>query len=67
MKTNIQISIYLTWSKIMAFMILTLAFIMDMYSDKKGTVFMFSIPFVVGLVIGKQFYDRGKEKDAENK
>lgn len=49
----------------MALVILILSFIMDWCNDKGGTVFMFSVPFVVFLITGKQYFDRGKEKDIE--
>jgi hypothetical protein len=61
MKVKLNISIWLTWSKIMAFIILILAFVLDFANNKAGTVFMFSIPFVVFLITGKQFFDRNKE------
>ena len=60
---KIQISIYLTWSKIMALVILILSFVLDWCNDKGGTVLMFAIPFVVFLITGKQYFDRGKEKN----
>lgn len=63
---KIQISIYLTWSKIMALVILILSFVLDWYNDKGGTVFMFAIPFVVFLITGKQFFDRGIEKQVKD-
>lgn len=65
MNIKFDISIYLTWSKLMALVILILSFILDWYNDKGGTVVMFAIPFVVFLITGKQFFDRGKEKDIE--
>ncbi len=55
-----RFEITLTWSKIMAFVILLLAFIMDIASDKQGTVFMFSIPFAAALITGKQVIDQKK-------
>ena len=57
---KIKVSIFLTWSKIMAFIILILAFVLDIHTDKDGTVFMFSVPFVVFLITGKQFFDKNK-------
>lgn len=62
MKKEVNIFINITLSKIMAFTILFLAFIMDFLNDRAGTVFMFAIPFVAGLVVGKQYLDRKKEK-----
>jgi len=59
-KFDISVSVYLTWSKLIAFIILILAFILDYANNKAGTVFMFSIPFVVFLISGKQYFDRGK-------
>jgi hypothetical protein len=50
--------IKLTWSKIMALVIIVLAFVIDILSDKSGMVFMFSIPFVVFLITGKQLIDK---------
>jgi len=66
MNIKFDISIFLTWSKITAWVILILSFILDWYNDKGGTVLMFAIPFVVFLITGKQFFDRGKEKDIKN-
>jgi hypothetical protein len=63
MKIKFDISIYLTWSKLMSLMILVLSFVLDWFNDKGGTVLMFAIPFVVFLITGKQYFDRGKEKD----
>ena len=65
MKVKFEIFITLTWSKITAWVILILSFILDWYNDKGGTVVMFAIPFVVFLITGKQFLDRGKEKDIQ--
>ena len=55
--------ITLTWSKIMALVILVLAFVMDIASDKQGTVFMFALPFVAGMIAGKQVIDRKKSAE----
>ena len=57
---KIKVSIFLTWSKIMAFIILILAFVLDIHTHKDGAVFMFSVPFVVFLITGKQFFDKDK-------
>jgi len=66
MNIKFDISIYLTWSKITAWVILILSFILDWYNDKGGTVLMFAIPFVVFLITGKQFFDRGIEKQVKD-
>ena len=44
----------------MAFIILILAFVLDIHTHKDGAVFMFSVPFVVFLITGKQFFDKDK-------
>lgn len=62
MKREVNIFINITLSKIMSFTILLLAFVMDLLNDRAGTVFMFAIPFVAGLVVGKQYFDKNKEK-----
>jgi hypothetical protein len=51
----------LTWSKGVALIMMILAFILDVKYGINGTVFMFSLPFVVFLITGKQFNDRKKE------
>ena len=66
MKAKFEISIYLTWSKIVAVLILILSFILDWYNDKGGTVLMFAIPFVLFLITGKQFFDRGIKKQVKD-
>ena len=45
----------------MALVIIGLAFSIDVISKQGGTVFMFSIPFVVFLITGKQFIDSKKD------
>jgi len=54
-KFNIDIT--LTWSKAVALLVLIMAFVLDLASDKKGTIFMFSLPFAVVLITGKQVAD----------
>lgn len=56
----IKVYLNITMSKIMAYLILILAFVMDMVNDRAGTVFMFAVPFVCALVVGKQYLDREK-------
>jgi hypothetical protein len=55
-----NISITLTFSKIMAAIIFIGSFVMDFMNDKNGTVFMFALPFVVFLITGKQYFDKNK-------
>ena len=49
-------------SKIMAFLILVCAVIIDVKQGLNGVVFMFSLPFVSGMVVGKQYIDRNKKE-----
>jgi hypothetical protein len=56
MKTYIN----LTWSKLMAFTILGCAVVLD-FKNGGSTAFMFAIPFVSALILGKQYLDKGKE------
>ena len=53
--------ITLTWSKIVAVLVIGLAFVIDLMNATPGTVFMFSLPFAVFLITGKQFFDHRKE------
>jgi len=55
-----NISINLTYSKLIALLIFLGSFAMDFANDKQGTVFMFALPFVVFLITGKQFFDAKK-------
>ena len=63
----ITVNIDLTWSKIVAVAVLILAYLVK---DQSGDTFRYSIPFVVVLITGKQFFNTGfmksKNKD-ENK
>lgn len=45
----------------MALIVVVFAFILDLLSDQKGVVFMFSLPFIVFLITGKQYNDRKKQ------
>ena len=60
MKYDITIKITLTWSKIMSFFILLVAFILDLATTKNGIVTMFALPFIVTLILGKQLVDKKK-------
>ena len=60
MKVKFNISIFLTWSKVMALVILIMSFVIDWANKVNGNVFMFALPFVVFLISGKQFFDRNK-------
>lgn len=56
---NFQIT--LTWSKLVALIFQTLAFVLDFKFSTGGSVFMFTIPFSVFLITGKQFFDNRKD------
>ena len=60
MKSFFNFAVTLSWSKIIALVIVVLAFVIDIMSDKNGTVFMFSLPFAVFLITGKQLIDKNK-------
>ena len=53
--------ITLTWSKIMALLILVFAFVLELKYKTDGTILMYAIPFSVALLTGKQLID-GKFK-----
>ncbi len=53
MKFNIE----LTWSKLVALVVIGCAVYIDTRNGLPGTVFMFSLPFAVFLITGKQFFD----------
>ena len=57
-----EFKITITWSKIIALLVLILAAWIDMKSDLEGKVLMFSLPFIVGLITGKQIIDKTKSK-----
>ena len=55
-----KFSIILTWSKIVAVLILGSAVYLDIENGGTAT-FMFAMPFIVFLITGKQFIDRKKD------
>jgi len=57
---KLTIKIELTWSKIMALVILIAAIFLELKGGMKGTIFMFTIPFITALITGKQLIDRKK-------
>ena len=61
----VKVFINITLSKVMAFLILLLAFLMDLLNDRAGTVFMFAVPFVVALILNKQWADKGVDKNTQ--
>ena len=61
-----KVKIELTWSKIMALIVTGCAVYIDIKNGLSGTVFMFSLPFVVFLITGKQIIDYKKDKPANS-
>jgi len=55
----IKSSVHLTASKVMAFVLVACAMILDI-KNGNATSFMFTVPFVSALVLGKQYFDRNK-------
>ena len=64
MKTKLELAVTLTWSKIMAFTLLGCAVYLDIRSGG-ATAFMFAVPFISALILGKQYLDKNK-KDETN-
>ena len=56
-----RFNIVLTWSKVMALLILALAGYLDISNNGNGS-FMYSVPFVVALITGKQGIEYLKTK-----
>lgn len=54
-----KFKIILTWSKIMALLVLGSAVWLDLNSSGTST-FIYALPFIVFLITGKQFFDRNK-------
>ena len=57
--TQVKLLVTLTWSKVMAFIILTCSMFLDIRNGG-ATAFMFTVPFVVFLISGKQYFDSKK-------
>jgi len=56
-----MIRVTITWSKIMAFVVLGVATMLDIRNGG-ATAFMFALPFVVVLITGKQYLDSKKNE-----
>jgi len=61
---DMKILVTLTWSKIMAFLVLGSALFLDI-KNGGATAFMFALPFVVFLITGKQYLDSKNGKDVK--
>jgi hypothetical protein len=57
---SIKLLITLTWSKIMAFVLIGCAITLDL-KNGGATAFMFTVPFVSALILGKQYLDKNSE------
>jgi hypothetical protein len=58
-----KFAINITASKLMSFCILAGALVLDIKSGG-STAFMFAVPFVSALVLGKQYFDKGRNEQA---
>jgi len=63
---KIGLAITLTWSKVVAFLLLGIALFEDLYFKLDGKLFMFVVPFVVVLITGKQLIDWRENKNNNN-
>ncbi len=57
--TQVKLLVNLTWSKIMAFLIIGCSVALD-FKNGGATAFMFAVPFVSALILGKQYLDKDK-------
>ena len=55
----VKINITLTLSKVMAFYIVSLAFVLELLNLSSG-VFYLALPIAASLVLGKQWFDKNK-------
>ena len=53
-----KFEIRITYSKLFALLILIASVALDLNGDRSGQVLMFTIPFIVFLITGKQYFDR---------
>lgn len=54
--SKFEVQVTITFSNIMAFLVLVTSFIMSMYF-KETTVFIFGLPISAGLIGAKQYFD----------
>jgi len=59
--TQVKLLVNLTWSKIMAFLLVGCAVTLD-FINGGVTAFMFTVPFVSALILGKQYLDKNREE-----
>lgn len=65
-ESNIKISFTLTLSKLFAYLLFAAGITLDACYQLKGQLFMWTVPFSVGLISGKQGFDMLREY-AKNK
>ena len=58
-----KFAIILTWSKIVAVLVLGCAFYLDLKLQTDGKLFMYSLPFVTAMIGIKQVFDKDKVPD----
>lgn len=66
LETNIRISFTLTLSKLFSYLLFVAGIMLDVCYQLKGQLFMWTVPFSVGLISGKQGFDMLREY-AKNK
>jgi hypothetical protein len=47
----------------MALLVLLMAFTIDLKYGNGGTIFMYSLPFAIALITGKQILDKNKNEN----
>lgn len=57
--TQVRLLVTLTWSKVMAFVLVACSLTLDIINGG-ATAFMFTVPFVSALILGKQYFDKNK-------
>lgn len=60
-ESNIKISFTLTLSKLFAYLLFVAGISLDASYGLKGQLFMWTVPFSVGLISGKQGFDMLKD------
>jgi general stress protein CsbA len=62
---KININIKLTFSKIIALLLLVFAFVLELKYEINGNIFIVAVPAIVVLITGKQIVDGQVEKKKE--
>jgi len=57
MNMNINLDLNITMSKLIALLVVIIAYVIDTRANTGGTNFMFALPFVNVIITGKQFFD----------